>query len=341
MTPSARGRIPTRRGTRTLTRRAAIAAGGTGLALLGLAARRPGVWDSWGLGEADAAPGEPLQEPEVRLSTNGLLETTLRGAADPQAGTGGMTYEGQSPGPILRLRPGDRLKIKLINNLGGDLTNLHVHGMHVSPKATVITSLSTSRTAIVRLRVPPPGRPSRRSPLVSPSHPWGHDAANCRRAGGPDHRRGTVRRLAGIKDVPERLLCLQGPFFGPNGVQYLVNGQVNPTIAIQPGETQRWRLLNASANAFFNLRVDGIELNQIALDGDPLPAVSSVDTLLLGPAERAEVLVQGGLAGEYQFRSLAWGEMGQAQAGVSASNRRHGRRPGFPRPVPDHDYAAC
>jgi hypothetical protein len=99
MTPSARGRIPTRRGTRTLTRRAAIAAGGTGLALLGLAARRPGVWDSWGLGQADAAAGEPLQEPEVRLSTNGLLETTLEARPDPQAGTGGMTYEGQLPGP--------------------------------------------------------------------------------------------------------------------------------------------------------------------------------------------------------------------------------------------------
>src|ERR671916_417866 len=134
MTPSARGRMTTRRGTRTLTRRAAIAAGGTGLALLGLAARRPGVWDSWSQGLAYAAAGEPLQEPEVRLSTNGLLETTLEARNDPQVGVGGMTYGGLLPGPTLRLRPGDRLKVTLVNNLGGGPTNLHVHGMHVSPQ---------------------------------------------------------------------------------------------------------------------------------------------------------------------------------------------------------------
>ena len=47
---------------------------------------------------------------------------------------GGMTYDGLLPGPTLRLRPGDRLKIKLANNLGGAMTNLHMHGMHVSPR---------------------------------------------------------------------------------------------------------------------------------------------------------------------------------------------------------------
>lgn len=314
MTPAARERMTARRGTRTLTRRAAIAAGGTGLALLGLAARRPGVWDSWGSGLAYAAAGEPLQEPEVRLSTNGLLETTLEARTDPRVGTGGMTYDGQLPGPVLRLRPGDRLKIKLINNLGGGLTNLHVHGMHVSPQGNgdnVFVHVENGQSFDYEYHLPedhPAG--------LLWYHPHHHGNTMQQTAAGlagPIIVEGPFDDVPGIKDVPERLLCLQGPFVGPNGVQYLVNGQVNPTIAIQPGETQRWRLLNASANAFFNLRVDGIELNQIALDGNPLPAVSTVDTLLLGPAERAEVLVQGGLAGEYQVRSLAWGEMAQAQ----------------------------
>lgn len=314
MKPFARGRTAARRGTRTLTRRAAIVSGGTGLAMLGFAARRPGVRDSWGPALAYAAPGEPLQEPEVRLSTNGLLETILEARPDPQVGTGGMTYEGQLPGPILRLRPGDRLKIKLINNLGGDPTNLHVHGMHVSPQGNgdnIFIHVENRQSFDYEYHLPndhPAG--------LLWYHPHNHgDAMQQTGAGlaGPIIVEGPFDDLPGIKDVPERLLCLQGPFFGPNGIQYLVNGQVNPTIAIRPGETQRWRLLNASANAFFNLRVDGLELNQIALDGNPLPAVSTVDTLLLGPAERSEVLVQGGLAGEYRIRSLAWGETSQAQ----------------------------
>ncbi|XP_066264365.1 multicopper oxidase mco-like [Branchiostoma lanceolatum] len=55
-------------------------------------------------------------------------------------------YNGKMPGPTLRVRPGDMLNIKLVNELGGNQearpnnvprhpnnTNLHVHGLHVSP----------------------------------------------------------------------------------------------------------------------------------------------------------------------------------------------------------------
>jgi suppressor of ftsI len=313
MTSTVRGRAPARRRARTLTRRAAIAAGGTGLAMLGLAGL-PGLREPWNLGQARAAEGEPLREPEVRLAVDGLLETTLEARSDPDATVGGMTYEGELPGPVLRLRPGDRLKVKLINNLGGAITNLHVHGLHVSPEGNgdnVFLHIENGETFDYDY-------------LLPEDHPAGlywyhphHHGNTMQQTGaglaGAIIIEGPFDDLPGIKDLPERLLVLQGPFFGTDGVQYLVNGQVNPTIAIRPGETQRWRLLNASANAFFNLRLDGIDLHRIALDGNPLPAVWTVDTLLLGPGERAEVLVQGGLAGEYGFRSLAWGERGQAQ----------------------------
>ena len=96
--------------------------------------------------------------------------------------------------------------------------------------------------------------------------------------------------------------------------QYLVNGQLNPQIDIQPGETQRWRILNASANNFFNLQLARHQLHQIATDGDPLPELATVETLLLAPAERAEVLVQGGPAGIYEFRSIAWAQDIPSQA---------------------------
>ncbi len=58
------------------------------------------------------------------------------------------TYEGTVPGPTLRLKPGDVLRIKLINDMPPNrdpmpedhslphhfnTTNLHTHGLHVSP----------------------------------------------------------------------------------------------------------------------------------------------------------------------------------------------------------------
>jgi FtsP/CotA-like multicopper oxidase with cupredoxin domain len=75
--------------------------------------------------------GLPLVEPEVRASRDGLLETTLE-CATSEVTIGGRTvssrvYERSFPGPTLRLRPGDTLKIKLVNHLD-EHTNLHTHG---------------------------------------------------------------------------------------------------------------------------------------------------------------------------------------------------------------------
>ena len=43
-----------------------------------------------------------------------------------------MLYNGSLPGPTLHVYPGDRVEIDLINNLN-ESTNLHFHGLHVSP----------------------------------------------------------------------------------------------------------------------------------------------------------------------------------------------------------------
>ena len=311
MKSSMTGRTTTRRA-RTLTRRAALAAGGTGLALVGLSMQRLAAWGPPGVRAAQQ--GDALTEPPVRRAVDGLLETTLEAHNDPDSTRGVMTYEGMLPGPVLRLRPGDRLRVNLINNLGGAPTNLHVHGLHVSPEGNsdnVFVSVENGETFTYEYDVP-----EDHATGLFWYHPHHHGNSMQQTAAGlagPIIIEGAVDELPGIAGLPERLLCLQGPFFGSEGLQYLVNGQVNPTIALGPGETQRWRLLNASANAFFNLQLDGIKLHRIAIDGNPLSSTQTLDTLLLSPGERADVLVQGGPAGEYQFRSLAWGERGQAQ----------------------------
>ena len=69
----------------------------------------------------DFTPGAPFVEPEVRRSANGELNTTLR-MQYAYKDLGGYrlymrTYEGTSPGPTLRLKPGDVLRIKLINDM--------------------------------------------------------------------------------------------------------------------------------------------------------------------------------------------------------------------------------
>src|SRR5690606_34916016 len=82
------------------------------------------------------ATGDPIRFPDVRRAENGVLETTLRMAYGPTDVDGeraiAMTYDGSYPGPTLVARPGDTIRIRLINDLD-DVTNLHTHGLHVSP----------------------------------------------------------------------------------------------------------------------------------------------------------------------------------------------------------------
>lgn len=95
---------------------------------------------------------------------------------------------------------------------------------------------------------------------------------------------------------------------------HTINGQYQPVIWIQPGETQRWRIANACADDFLLLQLQGHRLNEIAKDGNPCKAVVPVDQVLLGPAERVEVLIRASeTPGSYQLVSLPWGIEYQAQ----------------------------
>src|SRR5205823_13525342 len=63
-----------------------------------------------------------------------------------------------------------------------------------------------------------------------------------------------------------------------------------------------WRVANIAADAFFNLRIDGTRMWQIARDANPLRAPEPVDSIFIPPGTRAEVLVLGGAPGRYAIR---------------------------------------
>ncbi len=84
---------------------------------------------------------------------------------------------------------------------------------------------------------------------------------------------------------------------------FTVNGSVRPQIEIAPGERQFWRLVNASADRYLDLQLEGQTFEIVAMDGMPIALhdsnhrTRSADHVLLPPAGRLEAIVTGPAAG--------------------------------------------
>jgi suppressor of ftsI len=88
----------------------------------------------------------PLPKPPELRARDHELSLTLHAVADSN-GRDSFAYKGHDVAPILRVSPGDTLKIEYVNDLPAkaqgscaispcmDMTNLHFHGLHVSPNA--------------------------------------------------------------------------------------------------------------------------------------------------------------------------------------------------------------
>ena len=80
---------------------------------------------------------------------------------------------------------------------------------------------------------------------------------------------------------------------------FSVNGMIRPEIPIARGEQQFWRMVNASADTYLDLELDGGAFDIVALDGMPLNlhnpgrATRRADHMLVPPAGRLEAIVTG------------------------------------------------
>jgi FtsP/CotA-like multicopper oxidase with cupredoxin domain len=88
----------------------------------------------------------------------------------------------------------------------------------------------------------------------------------------------------------------------PSRYSYTTNGVANPALRMQPGEVQRWRLLNGTDGDNLQLVLasnvtggQGLGLNVVALDAITLPKTYHLqpgDPLMLGSGQRADVMVK-------------------------------------------------
>jgi FtsP/CotA-like multicopper oxidase with cupredoxin domain len=229
-------------------------------------------------------------------------EQSLAGPAYPR--TAVWAYDGTVPGPELRFRQGERLRIEAGNRLEA-ATTIHWHGVRVPNAMDGVPHLTQPP-------IQPGGRFLYEFDLPDAGTYWYHP-----HLGSPEQvGRGLYGALiveereppAVDRDVVwvlsdwrlDRQARIAGDFrsfmdsshAGRIGNTVTVNGAVREHFAVRTGERIRLRLINASNARIYGLRFEGHEPALIAFDGQPVePRTLGSEALVLGPAQRADILL--------------------------------------------------
>jgi FtsP/CotA-like multicopper oxidase with cupredoxin domain len=259
-----------------------------------------------------------VQPSEVR-SENGVLEATLTASAGAVRLGGstfpGFLYNGAYLPPLLRAGRGDKMRINFKNELPRDPSNLHFHGLAVSPQRNsdnVFIHVHPGDEFRYEVNIPAHGR---QEPGLYWYHPHAHGVVAKQVLGGMSGGLvidGLDEYFPFLRDLPERFLFIKQLEDGEREIISL-NGQLNPVVTIRPGEVQFWRIAHIGATLFIKFEIENLRLYMVATDGHPLPRPQPQREFFIGPGQRIEAIVIGPPAGEYVWRTIpfqnqAWRE---------------------------------
>ena len=228
----------------------------------------------------------------------------------PGKSTGGYAYNGRVPGPTLEAYEGDKVIVHFRNNLP-EATTIHWHGLHIpstsdgSPFHPVAPG--TTFDYVFTLQQGTAG--------TYWYHPHPHENTGQQIAKGLFGSFIVRAHDDPLKGIPEKLIVLSDNRFKEDGTidiaepashqggidfqngrecaHIFVNGELNPTLTIKPGEVQRWRVINASAARVYRLAIPGQTLMHVGNDGGLFERPQEVKEILVANSERVELLVRG------------------------------------------------
>jgi FtsP/CotA-like multicopper oxidase with cupredoxin domain len=263
---------------------------------------------------------------------------TLAAVSDPVSGKSEFRYQDKNTPPVIRVQPGSVLNVEYKNELAAQskedcfghpcmqMTNLHFHGLHVSPNAPQDDVLdmmaSPGETLHYSVQVPP-----QQPPGLYWYHTHSHGESYIQDLDGMSGAivvEGIERYSPEVLNMRERILVLRDMVLPTDGAErktvmesvalqttqcgtaaeaperaFTVNGRLRPKIDISPGERQFWRIVNASPDLYADLVVGSASFDVVALDGVPLayhdPSIRKrpMSHILVPPAGRVEAIVTG------------------------------------------------
>ncbi|MFJ3224273.1 multicopper oxidase family protein [Streptomyces sp. NPDC086783] len=262
------------------------------------------------LTSAETLPdGPPLPElTELAFSTSsGKPRTKAATLTACSAEEGRLAYNSTKPGPgpLLRLREGDRVRLTFRNSLDAP-SSLHLHGVPMPPVTDApLTHLAPGGSDVREFTLPPG------SAGTYWYHPHAHgDVERQLLAGlaGPIVVTGPLDDHPALRDADDHLLM-----FTRTGQDVAVNGATRPVITARAGRA-RLRLLNATAGDHLLLALTRdskpTTVHLITTDSGLIERPVPLTEILLAPGERAEILVETTTPGRLALRALPYSVYG-------------------------------
>jgi manganese oxidase len=250
---------------------------------------------------ADAVGGRPLEAMPMGGETMySLTAAPVSWPITEDVRVGAMAYNGQVPGPAIRARVGDRLRIEVTNRLT-EPTSVHWHGLDV-PNAmdgaggVTQPNIAPGETFVYRFRVTRAGTFFYHSHTAADRQmPLGLSGALIVGGRADESVAADVPMMLGEwtigsdgSNIPS--MELEGAL--PNW--FTINGKSYPDTArirVRRGQKVRIRFIGSGQFAH-PMHIHGGPFRIVATDGNPVPRAAQLtkDTVLVAPGERYDVI---------------------------------------------------
>ncbi len=223
-----------------------------------------------------------------------LVATELRWEVAPGQRVPAMAYNGQVPGPEIRVNEGDRVRVVLTNRMS-ESTAIHFHGLE----------LPNDQDGVPFITQPP----------VKPGDTYTYEFTVPNAGSHMYHSHHNAAKQVGLGLLGAFIVEPKNPrpiervdrdftFILNDGMHgYTFNGKSFPAtepLMAKLGEKIRIRYMNEGM-MIHPMHLHGMHMTIIDKDGWPVPAPWKCDTLNVAPGERWDVIVNCTMAGTWAF----------------------------------------
>lgn len=239
--------------------------------------------------------GQPLQ-PEI---VNGvkvfhLTVQKIQWETSPGHKVEAMAYNGQIPGPMIRVTEGEKFQVVVKNEMP-ESTSVHWHGLLIPNQEDGVTyvtqdPIKTGETYTYNLVATNPG-----TQMYHSHHNSTEQVTNGLYGPLIVDPKDPATKSKYHEDVDYSMMLSDGT------LGFTINGKEFPAtepIVLKQGQKLRIRYANAGQQ-IHTMHLHGLTQLVVEKDGYPLPEPYKADTILIGPGERYDVIVEANNPGTW------------------------------------------